>query len=207
MTAAFFVGTLLHAQSFPTDSSALERPDWGHIQDSLDIRQAELRLFGADLLVEHTDVWHRLLPRITLAASYGIRGVTFIDAADPVFVAMPTDQYRLTLSLSVSDLLSSYEHERAQIMREQAHLALSLAQTKEFMDGQILAERAKRLRAELSLLEEELLLTERILRYHALLFEQGKTSFDVYMRAELQVLEVRQKVQRLRSELGENSIN
>jgi len=57
------------------------------------------------------------------------------------------------------------------------------------------------------LMEEVLRLSEKLLRYYALLFDQGKTSFDVYLRSELQTIEARQNVLRLRSELGESSLN
>ena len=203
----FVVGTLLRAQPLFSEQSAEGRPDWGRIRDSLEISVLGLKVLEADLLVEGTDFWHRLIPRITLAASFGIRGVTFIDASDPSPWPIPSDLYRLSLTLSVSDLIGTDKHERAHIMKEQAHLALALAQTRQHMDRQVLVERAGRLRSELSLLEEELRLAERILRYYSLLFEQGKTSFDGYIRAELQALAVRQRVQRLRAELIISSVN
>jgi len=200
-------GTLVHAQVFPTDSRARGRPDWGRIRDSLEILRLELEVHRAELAVASTEFWHRLIPRINVGASFALRGVTFVEAADPNPLVMPSDVYRLTASLSLSDLITSDDHERAHLVNEQAHLELSLAKTKQVLDRQIEEERARRLRSELSLMEEVLRLSERLLRYYALLFDQGKTSFDVYLRSELQTIEARRNVLRLRSELGESSLN
>ena len=205
--ALLVVGTFVRAQVLPVDTAAYERPDWGRARDSLELQRLELELRRAELTVAATDFWHRLIPRITLGASFGVQGVTFIEATDPAPFVMPTDVYRLTVSLSVSDLIRPYEHERAHLVKEQAHLELSLAETKQLMQRQILEERSRRLRAELSLMEEVLRLSERLLRYYGLLFDQGKTSYDACVRAELQAIEARQNVMRLRAELGKSSFN
>ena len=201
------VGTLLHAQTFPGDSSTGAPPAWGRAMEQFEIHKAELEYRKADLSFRSTDFWHRLLPRITMTASYGIRGITFLDASAGEAVLLPTDMYRLTLSLSLSDLIISTEHERARMMKDQARIDLSVIKTKQLMDRQLTEAQAARLRAELVLIEEELRLTERIHRYYALLFQQGKTSFDVLVRAELRTIEVRQKVMQVRAELTATSVN
>jgi hypothetical protein len=200
-------GTLLRAQVLPPDPEARERPDSGSVRDSLELQRLQLELRITDLALDGTDFWHRLIPRVSLGASFGIRGITFVEARDPEPVVVPTDLYRLTVSLSLSDLVSRSEHERAHLMREQAVLELSLAQTRQLMNRQIADERRRRLRAELSLMEEMLRLSERLHRYYGLLFDQGKTSFDVCVRAEQQAIEARQRVLRLRAELGESLLN
>ena len=201
------VGTLLHAQTFPGDSSAGAPPAWGRAMERFEIQNAELELRKADLTFQSTDFWHRLLPRITVTASFGIRGIAFLDASAPEAVLIPTDMYRLTLSLSLSDLIISTEHERARMMKDQAQIDLSVKKTKQLMDRHLTEARSARLRAELVLIEQELRLTERIHRYYALLFQQGKTSFDMVVRAELRTIEVRQKVMQVRAELTATSVN
>jgi Outer membrane efflux protein len=200
-------GTLLRAQVLPPDPEARERPDWGGLRDSLELQRLQLELRKAELALDGTDFWHRLIPRVSLGASFGIRGITFVETRDPEPVVVPTALYRLTVSLSLSDLVSRFEHERAHLMREQAVCELSLAQTRQLMNRQIADERRRRLRAELSLMEEMLRLSERLHRYYGLLFDQGKTSFDVRVRAEQQAIEARQKVLRLRAELGESLLD
>ena len=199
----FAFGTLARAQ----DPGARERPDWGSIRDSLEIRRLELDVRRAELTLKSTDIWHRLIPRVSVGASFGLRGVTFVEAAEANSFVMPTDAYRLTASLCLSDLIISDDHERARLMNEQAQLEVSLEKTKQLVEQQMLEERARRLRSELCLVEEMLRLSERLLRYTRILFDQGKTSFDVYLRCELQTIEARQNVLRLRSELGEISLN
>ena len=200
-------GTLVRAQVFPLDSSACGRPDWCRFRDSLEIQRLELEIRRADLSVANTDFLHRLVPRLSVVASFAVRGATFVEVTEPNHFVIPTDMYRLTVSLSLSDLISSYDHERARLVKEQAHLELSLAQTKQLIDRQVAEERCRRLRSELSLMEEVLRLSEKLLRYYALLFDQGKTSFDVYLRSELQTIEARQNVLRLRWEIGESAFN
>lgn len=200
-------GTLVRAQHSLTDVAAGGRPGWDRVRDSLEIRRLELEVQRADLAVSNTDFWHRLIPSMSVGASFAVRGVTFVEATEPNPFVIPSDLYRLTVSLSISDLINSYDHERARLVKEQAHLELSLAQTQQIIDRQVALERARRIRSELSLMEEVLRLSERLLRFYALLFDQGKTSFDVYLRCELQTIEARQNVLRLRSELGEGSIN
>ena len=201
------VGTFLQAQSFPGPSNAGSSLAWAQVLDTLELSRAQLECLKAELAWQSTDFWHRLIPAVTLSASYAIGGITFFDGSNVNGIIVPTDQYRLTLSLSLSGLIHSTEHERARIVNEQVQLDLRLEQTRRLMERQVISERAARLRAELALLEEELRLTERIHRYYRTLFDQGKTSFDVLVRAELRVIEVRQKVLQMRSDLEATSVN
>ena len=49
------------------------------IQDSLDLHLLELEIKKARLNATQSDLWHRLIPRISLSASLGVKDIFFID--------------------------------------------------------------------------------------------------------------------------------
>ena len=156
--------------------------------DSLDLAAASLEVERAAIDVSATSFVRRLLPRVTVSASFGIGEVIFRDPSTDAITVLPRDSYRLTFSLGLDQLLSSPDHGRAQVRLREAELeaARIRAQVSQRRHARQMHETATR--QELALLADELVLVQQLVAYNDMLFAQGKTEFDVLARAKLQLL-------------------
>jgi hypothetical protein len=185
-------GHVLHAQT-PT-------------LDSLELQKLHLQVISAEERVTATDFLHRLLPRITFNASFGVRDLLFVVPGDDAAYITPRDAYRLTLSLSLTDLLTSNGHDAALIERAQRTVDIKCATIRQENDRRARRERLNALRQELALLEEELDVLRKIQRYQTILFEEGKANYDALARSELQVIDTRMRIARLQLQVREFSV-
>ena len=182
------------------DSSGPSRGDGvGSLKDSVDREILKLELVRADLEVSSSDIWHRLVPRITISASLGVGDLLFIDPSAHSPYVIPKDSYRLNLSLSLSDVLDFSKHTRAELERD-----IASARLRKLDADQAAAREAGRRRhqsadGELALFHEELAIIERIVRYNELLFEEGKIPFDVLARSRLQLIGARKSILQLQA--------
>ena len=70
------------------------------IIDSLQLQQIEIDIQKAEEQVSQTNFFHRLIPNMSISASYGIGNLLFIDPSSTATYIMPKDAYRLSLNLS-----------------------------------------------------------------------------------------------------------
>jgi hypothetical protein len=189
-------------QSAP-DATGLSRGDGvGARKDSADREMIQLEIARADLEVSSSDIWHRLIPRVSLSAGIGVADLVFIDPSARSSTMLPKDSYRLNVSLSLSDVLDFPKHARALL-----ELEITNARLRKFDADQAVAREAGRRRhesaqGELALFHEELVLIERLVHYNELLFEDGKIAFDVLARSRLQLIGVRKSMLQLQATLS-----
>jgi outer membrane protein TolC len=171
-------------------------------QDSSRVRELEAEIAIAQLRVEATRFWRRILPSVHFTASLGMRDAIIYD---PMTVLLPRDSYRLTLSIPLHEMLRSEEHDEATIRlrrlreeREEACRACARIQD-EHDRGETLR------RDELRLMRGELRVLEEILQYHELLYREGKTTFDLLARSRLQVLQTERQILHLQRPTREGS--
>ena len=83
------------------------------IIDSLQLQQIEIDIQKAEEQVSQTNFFHRLIPNMSISASYGIGNLLFVDPSSTATYVMPKDAYRLSLNLSISELFFSSKHSDA----------------------------------------------------------------------------------------------
>ena len=159
--------------------------------DSLKLHLLNIDIARAELRLSETNVWHRLIPEVRISANVGVQQLVFIDPTTFTPYILPKDSYRLTLSLSLSNIFTMTEHDNAILSLESLKAQYLLLQTQQRLDRQLRDIKLASLATEQHLVEEELRLTNEILRYTQLLFDQGKTDFDNLTKAKLQVLNVK----------------
>jgi hypothetical protein len=166
-------------------------------EDSLNLKLLDIEIGKAIAQVDQTDFWHRLIPEIRLVASIGVRDVFFIDPAAYVPYIWPTDTYRITGSISLSEVFNSGKHILASL--ELARLHIQRSKLLEHFRRQASSLAAKRvaLQNELSLTAEEIGLHQRLARYTDLLFQQGEIKYDALIRSKLQLLNARKNLEKL----------
>ena len=172
-------------------------------EDSLSLMLLDIEIQKARAQTDHTDFWHRLIPEIRLAASVGVRDVFFIDPAAYVPYPWPTDTYRITATMSVSDLFNSSKHTLANLELQKLQVQRSLLLEQCRHHASRLASRNLALRNELSITDEEIGLLQRLARYTDLLFQQGEIKYDAMVRSKLQLLNARKSLRKLTLQIEE----
>ena len=157
------------------------------ILDSLDIRLLQIEIAKADVRVNETCIWTRIIPQIHISASFGMHDIMFVEPTTFTPYILPRDAYRLTISLSLNDLFSSSRHTQAvleleQLRTEESRQIIKQLQSRESLEQQLLA-----LRDQAGLLEKELSFIKELLHFNELRFQQGKIDFDALIRSKLEL--------------------
>jgi outer membrane protein TolC len=171
--------------------------------DSLDLKILENRIEKARLQVSESAFLRRLIPRIQATASLGLKDVFFIDplTADPYL--LPHDSFRLTISLSVTDILDFTPQEMARLELSRLELEHQRASIKQARWRDALRATVVRLERQLELLRKELPLKARLVNYRELLFRQGKSDYDTLIRARLQLLSLKRSILELEQRIDD----
>jgi outer membrane protein TolC len=169
--------------------------------DSLEQRIAELEQRRATLAVDETSFWNRLMPTLNISAGFSFRDLVFIDPMTAVATYFPRDTYRITLSLSINDILDERRYERACISLEECSAKLEHLRAARAVKHDQEIRRLASIQSDLRLQQEELDLVQKLVRYYELQFEQGEIRFDTLLRARLQLLNVRASILRLQNSL------
>ena len=170
------------------------------IIDSLEIHKLEIDIQKADEQATQTNIFHRMIPTISISASYGIGNLLFIDPTSTTTYIMPKDAYRLSLSLSISELLFSSKH-------SDALLQLSRLQT-EYQHMKYLQQATQiALRLELrdigeklQSLEKQLSMIQDLIHFNEMRFEQGKIEYDALVRTKIEMLSLQTSINNLKTQ-------
>jgi outer membrane protein TolC len=167
------------------------------LQDSLELKLLECDIEQARQKATQSDFWHRLIPRISLTASLGLRDVLFLDGGSGLPYVLPRDAYRLTVTLSLSDILDGSQHAVDLIQIRRLRVQYARLIDRQLRDSQILRKKLLTLDEESLHLRTRVGLTEDVLRFRQLLFDQGKIHYDELIRSKLDLLEARESLNRL----------
>jgi len=173
------------------------------IQDSLDLHLLELEIEKAHLNATQSDLWHRLIPRVSLSASLGVRDIFFIDPNTSLPYVLPRDVYRLTLTLSLSEVFDRSNHALAELQIEQLQTRFAILKDHQRRTRQLLRQKLLSLDAETQLLRDQIRMSDSVIRYRQMLFEQGNLHYDVLIRSQLDLLDARKSLNRLNIQQAE----
>lgn len=167
------------------------------LQDSLELRLLDLDIEKARLNAAHSGFWHRVIPRISLSASLGVKDMLFIDPNTSLPYVIPRDAYRLTLTLPLSEILDNSQHTLAELQITELQTRYARLLDHQQSTRQLLRQKALSLDTESQLLREQVRLSEDILRFRQLLFEQGNLHYDLLVRSQMELLDARKALNRL----------
>jgi outer membrane protein TolC len=171
--------------------------------DSLELSQLALGIQKAEDQVSRTGLLYRLIPEVHVSASYGIGDLLFIDPSSTSTYILPKDSYRLSFSLSLSELFFSSKH-------SEALLQLSIQQTEYHHKIFLQQKNRSILLQELSLLDErihslktEISMIQDLFQFNQLRFNQGKIEYDVLIRTKLELLSLETNMNALKHQRAE----
>lgn len=164
------------------------------VVDSLELRLLEIEISKAELQVRQTNFWHRILPQIQVSASLGMKDVIFIDPNTFVPYILPKDAYRLSISISINEILDFDKHKNAELELEQLHTRYNRLKKQQSDERSILNLQSIELDSLCAMAKDELKLKEDILKFKTLCFQQGKIEFDEFLRSQLDLLSIRKSL-------------
>jgi hypothetical protein len=168
------------------------------IIDSLELYKLEIVIQKGEDQVSQTNFFHRLIPQISISASYGIGNLLFIDPSSTTTYIMPKDAYRLSLSLSLSELLFSSKHSEA--LLQLTRLTTEYQHMKYLQEATQIALRLELLDIgdKFQSLEKQLSMIQDLIHFNELRFEQGKIEYDALIRTKLELLSLQSDINTLK---------
>ena len=168
---------------FDVDSTQAINP----MIDSLDIRLLQIEIAKVEVRTSETGFWSRIIPQVHISASFGMHDIMFVDPTTFTTYILPRDAYRLSVSLSLSELFSSSKHTQAvleleQLRAEESRLTIKQLQSHKSLEQQLIA-----LQDQAGLLEKEMSLIKELLHFNELRFQQGKIEFDALIHSKLEL--------------------
>jgi len=171
--------------------------------DSLSLSALESDIGQAELEVIQTNLLHRLIPQIHLSGNIGIKDIFFIDPSSMFLSFLPKDAYRLTMTLSITDIMDGSGHRRAEFRL--ARLRAELARHR-LLSQSVQSE----LHRELASLEviagmdsAALSMKEEVLRFDDIRFAHGKIEYDDLVRVRLELLTAKKNLHQLKRRMCE----
>lgn len=171
-----------------------------HALDSLELNQLEIHLEKAQDEVTQTNLIHRLLPDIHVSAAYGIGNLVFIDPNSILTYNIPKDAYRLTLTLSLSELLYSVKHSQALLQQKILLTEYQHKKLLQFSIRQTLQQEVLSVESKIQSLETEASMIRDLIHFNELRFEQGKIEYDVLIRTKLELLSLQTNINTLKNQ-------
>jgi hypothetical protein len=173
------------------------------VADSLRVLLLDHAIALAEMEERRTSLWYRLIPDVRLSANIGVQQLVFIDPAAFTPYVLPKDAYRLTVSLSLSDVFNFDKHTAARIQREKLQtqrqlIIRNLQRTKEKHYHTLAL-----LQLDLQSLKQQQVLIDDLDRYTQILFDQGDITFNELVRVRLQQLHIKHTISRLIHSIGD----
>jgi len=171
--------------------------------DTLELRLLQVDIRKWEAKVEETSFWTRLLPQIHFSAGYGMRDLMFIDPTSFTPYILPRDAYRLTVSLSLNDVLMPSAHTQAILELEKLRETLSIRRIQHAHERTLFQQQLTAIRIDLESLEKEHGIVRDLLRFNQLRFDQGKIEYDALARTKLELLSLQRSIDRMRHQQSE----
>jgi uncharacterized HAD superfamily protein len=151
----------------------------------------------AEIEERQTSFWLRLIPEIRVSANVGVQQLVFVDPSSLMPYVLPRDAYRLSLSLSLSDVFNFDKHTTAEIQREKLEAQRQLIRRNLHKTNEKARRAQDQLHHDLLALKEQQKLINDLAQYTEMLFNQGEIKFDELVRVRLLQLHIQQSINRL----------
>ena len=170
------------------------------ILDSLDLALLQIEIAQAEETVGATSFWSRIIPQIHFSASFGLNDMMFVDPTTYTPYILPRDAYRLTINLSLNEVLTSPSHTQATFDLQRLRTELLQRTIQKLHARKSLAEQLTALRDQAAMLEKEMSFIQELLHFNELRFQQGKIEFDALTRTKLELSSATRTLLQLRHE-------
>ena len=167
--------------------------------DSLALRLIDIAIDRARLEASQSDLWHRLMPRISVSASVGTGAV--LNDQIPYAIPAVRGTCHLVLSIPLSEMLNTSRRSLALLDVSRLQCEREIARTTIMRRDTLESRRLRGLLSDLRLLDETLALKRRVSEFCRLRFDQGRGSYSELSRAEIECLELAGRRDRLEREI------
>ncbi|HEY6192359.1 MAG TPA: hypothetical protein VI215_08565 [Bacteroidota bacterium] len=169
----------------------------GSEDDSLQLKLLDIESRRFRRQSDHTTLWHRLIPSVRFSASFGWKDVIFLDPATLATSLLPKDAYRITIGISLDDILDDSKHAEAEMMLNKIGIETRHIRIRREKSRSGLSERLEKVRIELESLCAEAAVVEDEVRFNEMRFRQGKLDYDGVLKSKLRLIELNSRLQLL----------
>jgi len=162
--------------------------------DSLQLKLFDIEIARTQLDVTTTNFWHRLFPQIHVSASFGVKDIMFIDPNNYVPYVLPKDAYRLTLSISLSNIFDFTKNSKAKLELEKLETQLQTIKIRQTKLHALLSNQLSTLNELTTMLLEEMKMKEDIVKFNEMRFKQGKIEYDAMINSKLELLAIKKNL-------------
>jgi len=166
-------------------------------EDSLELRLLEIDAERFRLEAEHANLWHRLIPAVHLSAGFGWNNVLVTDPATLASSMLPKDAYRLTIGISLNEILDGSKHSAAELELKKIDAMRNRARARRERARFDLGIQQKRLDIEKDAALQEQAILGEILRFDDIRFGQGKIGYDAFMQSRLRLADLKKRLKLL----------
>ncbi|HYQ87096.1 MAG TPA: hypothetical protein VES59_07640 [Bacteroidota bacterium] len=166
-------------------------------EDSFQLKLLEIDAERFRLEAEHANLWHRLIPAIHLSAGFGLHNVLVTDPATLASSMLPKDAYRLTIGISLNDILDGSKQSAAELELKKIDVMHERDRARRERSRFDLGIQLKRLDIEKDAALQEQAILEEILRFDDIRFGQGKIGYDAFMQSRLRLVDLKKRLKLL----------
>jgi len=166
-------------------------------EDSVELRLLEIEAERFRLEAEHANLWHRLMPTVHLSAGFGWKNALVVDPATLTPSTLPKDAYRLTIGISLNDILDGSKHSAAELELKKIDAMRDRTRARRERSRLDLGVQLKRLDVEKDAALQEQAIMEKIRRFDDMRFGQGKIGYDAFMQSTLRIVELKKRLKLL----------
>lgn len=167
--------------------------------DSLQLRLLEIDSIKLRYESDRSDVWHRLIPSVTLTASAGWKDLIMLDPASPVPAFVPRDAYRITAGLSLSGILDDAKHKESEFALMRLRALRDRLLDRIHRSSSLIRAQLEQIGHERDAILRERAILEKVDRFNELRFRDGDIKYDALAKAKLQLIELEKRLQLLDS--------
>jgi hypothetical protein len=169
----------------------------GSEEDSLQLKLLEIESRRIRGEFNRSSLWHRLIPSVHFSASFGWKDVIFLDPATLATSILPKDVYRITIGISLDEILDGSKHAGAESMLEKVGIETRRIRIRREKSRAGLSERLEKVRIELESLCAEAAVVEDEVRFNEMRFRLGKLDYDGVLKSKLRLIESNSRLQLL----------
>jgi hypothetical protein len=155
--------------------------------DSLEIEMLQIGITKSEETVLATSLCRRIIPEIHFSGSFGMHDLMFVDPTSSTTYILPRDAYRMTISLSLNEILTSSRHTQAILDLQKLRTELSLRRIQQLNSRMLLEQQLLALQDQAASIEKEITFIRELLHFNELRFQQGKIEFDALTRTKLEL--------------------
>ena len=180
-------------KNMPADSDSLDF--------SYELKLLQLQSEMAEQEAKKTDLFHSLIPHVSISIRIGQRSLLFVDPSSPI--TFPTDALGAVLSFDIDKITNRIPHKEALIKVEEAKLEIEKKRSELIYEISLVKSQISLIDSILFQLEKKRIYKQKLVDQYQLRFDEAKGEYEQLIRAKLDLSETELEISKLQSQQTE----